>query len=229
MFFVNSRSINGIFIEISSKFNQKNTLNSTLDEFQLLKNHLRGQNFDSSFKIMTIISNFQQWIYSLFLITNKLCHHPQNILLIKRHSLAAVLNYLKDKKFNDDEKNNTFANIRNLCFTNIVLRCLSIRQYEYAYLIIDTLEMNHLLKLLSAHCKLTKFLGVNYLACSKLEIANENEDILVGKVDVDEVPSLAAQFGISSIPTLVVLKQGKVTAKKVGYCAKQQVLDLLEQ
>ena len=61
------------------------------------------------------------------------------------------------------------------------------------------------------------------------EIANENEDILVGKVDVDEVPSLAAQFGISSIPTLVVLKQGKVTAKKVGYCAKQQVLDLLEQ
>ena len=183
MFFVNSRSINGIFIEISSKFNQKNTLNSILDEFQLLKNHLRGQNFDSSFKIMTIISNFQQWIYSLFLITNKLCHHPQNILLIKRHSLAAVLRYLKDKSFNDEEKNNTFANIRNLCFTNIVLRCLSIRQYEYAYLIIDTLGMNHLLKLLSAHCKLTKFLGVNYLACSKLEIENENEDNIISELN----------------------------------------------
>ena len=183
MFFYNSRVINGIFIEISSKFNQKNTLNPILDEFQLLKNHLRGQNFDSSFKIMTIISNFQQWIYSLFLITNKLCHHPQNILLIKRHSLAAALKYLKEKNFNDEEKNNTIANIRNLCFTNIVLRCLSIRQYEYAFLIIDILHMNYLLKLLMAHCKLTKFLGVNYLACSKLEGENENEDNIITELN----------------------------------------------
>ena len=183
MYFYNSRVINGIFIEISSKFNQKNTLNPILDEFQLLKNHLRGQNFDSSFKIMTIISNFQQWIYSLFLITNKLCHHPQNILLIKRHSLAAALKYLKEKNFNDEEKNNTIANIRNLCFTNIVLRCLSIRQYEYAFLIIDILHMNYLLKLLMAHCKLTKFLGVNYLACSKLEGENENEDNIITELN----------------------------------------------
>lgn len=183
MFFANSRVVNGIFIEISSKFNQKNTLNPILDEFQLLKNHLRGQNFDSSFKIMTIISNFQQWIYSLFLITNKLCHHPQNILLIKRHSLAAALKYLKEKNFNDEDKNNTISNIRNLCFTNIVLRCLSIRQYEYAFLIIDTLQMNHLLKLLMAHCKLTKFLGVNYLACSKLEGENESEDNIITELN----------------------------------------------
>ena len=97
MFFYNSRIITGLFIEISSTFNQKNTLNSIMDDYQLLKNHLRGQNFESSFKILMILNNFQQWIYAMFLITNKLCHNPQNILLIKRHSLASIL--IKRKKF----------------------------------------------------------------------------------------------------------------------------------
>ena len=180
MFFYNSRVITGIFIEISSKFNQKNSLNTILDE---LKNHLRGQNFESSFKILMILNNFQQWIYSLFLITNKLCHHPQNILLIKRHSLSQALQYLKEKSFHDEEKNNTITNIRNLCFTNIVLRCLSIRQYEYAYLIIDKLQLTNLLKLLVSHCKLTKFLGINYLACTKLEENSESDENVITELN----------------------------------------------
>ena len=175
MFFYNSRVITGIFIEISSKFNQKNSLK--------LKNHLRGQNFESSFKILMILNNFQQWIYSLFLITNKLCHHPQNILLIKRHSLSQALQYLKEKSFHDEEKNNTITNIRNLCFTNIVLRCLSIRQYEYAYLIIDKLQLTNLLKLLVSHCKLTKFLGINYLACTKLEENSESDENVITELN----------------------------------------------
>ena len=183
MFFYNSRVITGIFIEISSKFNQKNSLNTILDDFQLLKNHLRGQNFESSFKILMILNNFQQWIYSLFLITNKLCHHPQNILLIKRHSLSQALQYLKEKSFHDEEKNNTITNIRNLCFTNIVLRCLSIRQYEYAYLIIDKLQLTNLLKLLVSHCKLTKFLGINYLACTKLEENSETDENVITELN----------------------------------------------
>ena len=183
MFFYNSRVITGIFIEISSKFNQKNSLNPILDDFQLLKNHLRGQNFESSFKILMILNNFQQWIYSLFLITNKLCHHPQNILLIKRHSLSQALQYLKEKTFHDEEKNNTITNIRNLCFTNIVLRCLSIRQYEYAYLIIDKLQLTNLLKLLVSHCKLTKFLGINYLACTKLEENSEADENVITELN----------------------------------------------
>ena len=183
MFFYNSRVITGIFIEISSKFNQKNSLNTILDDFQLLKNHLRGQNFESSFKILMILNNFQQWIYSLFLITNKLCHHPQNILLIKRHSLSQALQYLKEKSFHDEEKNNTITNIRNLCFTNIVLRCLSIRQYEYAYLIIDKLQLTNLLKLLVSHCKLTKFLGINYLACTKLEENSESDENVITELN----------------------------------------------
>lgn len=48
------------------------------------------------------------------------------------------------------------------------------------------------------------------------EIAAERSDIVVGKVNVDEQPELAQKFQIMSIPTLVVIKNGKITAQKVG-------------
>ena len=48
------------------------------------------------------------------------------------------------------------------------------------------------------------------------EIAEENEHIVVGKVDVDAQSELATQFQVYSIPTLVVLKDGKVTETKAG-------------
>lgn len=60
------------------------------------------------------------------------------------------------------------------------------------------------------------------------EIAGEREDILVGKVNVDEEIELAMQFGVASIPTLVVMQYGEVTAKAVGYRPKEAILDLLE-
>ena len=60
------------------------------------------------------------------------------------------------------------------------------------------------------------------------EIAEERNDIDVCKVNVDEEEELSAQFGISSIPTLVVIKNGKVTAKSVGYRPKAEILNLLE-
>ena len=59
------------------------------------------------------------------------------------------------------------------------------------------------------------------------EIAVERADIKVGKVNVDEQPQLAAQFGVMSIPTLVVMKDGKVTNKAVGARPKAQILGLL--
>lgn len=60
------------------------------------------------------------------------------------------------------------------------------------------------------------------------EIAEERQDILVCKVNVDEEEELAAQFGISSIPTLVVIKNGKATAKSSGYRPKSEILQLME-
>ena len=60
------------------------------------------------------------------------------------------------------------------------------------------------------------------------EIANENPDILVGKINVDEEPELAASFGVSSIPLLVVLKNGEIVNKAVGARPKNQILDMLK-
>ncbi len=59
------------------------------------------------------------------------------------------------------------------------------------------------------------------------EIAAERTDIKVGKVNVDEQPQLAADFNVMSIPTLVVMKGGKVTNQAVGLRPKEQILKLL--
>ena len=60
------------------------------------------------------------------------------------------------------------------------------------------------------------------------EIAAERSDIVVGKVDVDEARDLAIQFGIASIPTLIVMKNGQVHKKAIGYMQKEEILKLLE-
>ena len=59
------------------------------------------------------------------------------------------------------------------------------------------------------------------------EIAAERSDIKVGKINVDEQPELAAQFGVMSIPTLVVMKNGKVINQAVGARPKAQILAML--
>lgn len=59
------------------------------------------------------------------------------------------------------------------------------------------------------------------------EIAAERSDIKVGKVNVDEQPELASQFGIMSIPTLVVIKNGKIVNQAVGARPKQTILGML--
>lgn len=59
------------------------------------------------------------------------------------------------------------------------------------------------------------------------EIARERADVKVGKVNVDEQPELASQFSVMSIPTLVVMKDGKVVNQTVGARPKGQILALL--
>ena len=59
------------------------------------------------------------------------------------------------------------------------------------------------------------------------EIAEERSDIKVGKVNVDEEQDLAMQFGVISIPTLVVVKNGEVVNQAVGARPKNQILALL--
>ncbi len=60
------------------------------------------------------------------------------------------------------------------------------------------------------------------------KIAEEYPDYIVGKVNVDEEPELAQAFGVSSIPMLAVLKNGKLTDHAVGVQPEERILAMLE-
>ena len=60
------------------------------------------------------------------------------------------------------------------------------------------------------------------------EVAEERTDVKVGKVNVDEQMELAMRFQVSSIPMLVVFKDGKAVAKSVGYRSKSEIAAMVE-
>lgn len=59
------------------------------------------------------------------------------------------------------------------------------------------------------------------------EIAQERDDIVVGKINVDSEQELAAEFSVMSIPMLAVIKDGKVVNQSVGAVPKEQILEML--
>lgn len=59
------------------------------------------------------------------------------------------------------------------------------------------------------------------------EIAEERDDIKVVKIDIDQQPELAAQYGVMSVPSLFVIKEGQVVNRAGGVRPKQQILSLL--
>ena len=65
------------------------------------------------------------------------------------------------------------------------------------------------------------------IAPSIEEIANERDDIIVGKINVDEQGELAQAYGVMSIPTLIVLKNGEVANQATGARPKAAILALL--
>ncbi len=60
------------------------------------------------------------------------------------------------------------------------------------------------------------------------QIAVEHPEYIVGKINVDDEPGLAGQFGVFSIPTLVVIKGGQIVEQSVGAKTKPQILAMLE-
>ena len=60
------------------------------------------------------------------------------------------------------------------------------------------------------------------------ELAEELDDVTVGKVDVDVEMELAVKFGVSSIPTLMLFKNGECVSTQVGYRSKEELLELIE-
>ena len=61
------------------------------------------------------------------------------------------------------------------------------------------------------------------------EIADENPQFFIGKINVDEQPELAGAFSIVSIPTLVFMKNGKIVSQMVGGRSKEQILEILDK
>ena len=59
------------------------------------------------------------------------------------------------------------------------------------------------------------------------ELAQERTDLVVGKVDVDEEMDLAMMFKVVSVPTMLLIKEGKVAAKAVGYMSKEELCKTL--
>ena len=60
------------------------------------------------------------------------------------------------------------------------------------------------------------------------EIAEEHPELKVGKINVDEEPTLASQFGVSSIPTVIAFKDGKPVKASVGFRPKDQIVSLVK-
>lgn len=60
------------------------------------------------------------------------------------------------------------------------------------------------------------------------EIADERSDIKVCKINIDEQPELASQFAVMSIPTLMVLKEGKILKRETGARPKEDILEMLK-
>ena len=60
------------------------------------------------------------------------------------------------------------------------------------------------------------------------KIAEEHPEYVIGKINVDEEGDLARMFGIMSIPTLIVLKNGEIASKAIGAKNEAQILDMLD-
>ena len=61
------------------------------------------------------------------------------------------------------------------------------------------------------------------------ELANERSEVHVVKVDVDENPNLSRTYGIMSVPTMVLFKNGKQVSKKTGFMPKELIYDWIEE
>lgn len=59
------------------------------------------------------------------------------------------------------------------------------------------------------------------------DISSERNNVKIVKVNVDEAEKVAQQFGIMSIPTIIIFKDGKEVSKKVGLCSKEEIMDMI--
>ena len=61
------------------------------------------------------------------------------------------------------------------------------------------------------------------------ELAQELDDVTVGKIEVDSEMDLAVKFGVSSVPTIMLFKNGEVVNTEIGYRTKEELLEIIEK
>ncbi len=74
-------------------------------------------------------------------------------------------------------------------------------------------------------CGPCKMLGPELAALAE----EQDGKLIVAKINVDEEEELAAQFGVMSIPTMILFKNGQEAGKKIGFCKKEDVLQFVQQ
>ncbi len=67
------------------------------------------------------------------------------------------------------------------------------------------------------------------LAPTVNEIAEEHDNIIVGKVDIDQQQRLCEQFSVTSVPTLIVLRGGKEVTRHTGVISKSEILEMMRE
>lgn len=60
------------------------------------------------------------------------------------------------------------------------------------------------------------------------EISKEQPELVIAKINVDELTDIAIEYGIQSIPTLLIMQNGEVKNKAIGFRSKEQILDLIK-
>jgi thioredoxin 1 len=97
-----------------------------------------------------------------------------------------------------------------------------IKEEEFNKLVIDSKE-NVLVDCFATWCGPCRM-----LAPIVDEISNENKTFKFYKLDVDEAEEISMKYGIMSIPTLLIFKDGELVNKSVGFISKEQILELLK-
>lgn len=162
-------------------------------DYVLLKNHIKSNNYESAFKLLLLLRDYDQWLKAFFLTINKLTQNGENVLFLKRTTLRKLIIGMNNKDFGDDSKNAHFRSIKILALSNMFYRCLASKHYECAFLIADTINNVPLFKILISHAKHNKFLSIAYLAASKIEALVEDGDDSV----MSQINKLASNNGFN--------------------------------
>lgn len=200
----NSNLINSIFLEEVLVFNKnqifiiminkQNTLESfyknesnlklkesiDFEEIRSFKTNLLNNCYETCIQVLNKISDTYTWIKFLLILIYKLCDSNR---VISRKALNNLLESVNLKKV-ENQYTTMLESIKTTAFNNLLMRYLSNKEYDYAFLIANNLKYPYMYKSILSHSRQTNFLSIAYLCSSKLEeIQSENDDSIINDIN----------------------------------------------